>query len=538
MTRAAAVAAVLLCCGLSARAATFTITDHGAVADGKSDSTAAIDRAVEAAGAAGGGVVRVPPGTFVTGGVELRSDVTLQIDKGATLLLDPNPARYRVIRTRWGGVDCYNFAGLIVAKDADRVAVIGEGTIDGRGAAWWPWKKTEGFALRRLRELAGSTDDAKRRVFGLATDALRPPLVLFARCTNVTVDGVMLANSPMAGVHLLECDGAIVRNATIAAAGPDTDGVLIDSSSRVLVERCTFEVNGDAVALAAGFGPRARAAYRPTTDVAVRDCTVKLARAALSIGPDSAAGVRNVTATGIRNTDPKHPDLKSDLRGLLRITSDAVNSGDVSNLTLSELTLKDVAGPVIEITCTDAPTAPGTRNTPHAGSGAESDGPDSPVKTPRISDVQISKLTCDGARDAIKVRGHAASPVTKLVLRDVEITRSQTAASLRHVSHVTLDALRLSPKSGPALTLDRAAHITVDHLRADALAKSTPLVSLKNAAHVTLQRLAPPKSTETLLQLAGPQTNHISLADTDAKSAKTIVEKKLDLPADLVLTVE
>ncbi|HYE19642.1 MAG TPA: glycosyl hydrolase family 28 protein [Tepidisphaeraceae bacterium] len=524
MTRAAAAVLLALVLSLSARAATFTITDFGAAADGKSDSTVAIDRAVEAASAAGGGVVRVPPGTFLTGGVELRSNVTLQVDKGATLLLDKNPARYRVIRTRWGGVDCHNFAGLISARDADRVAITGEGKIDGQGAAWWPWKKTEAHGLRRLRDLAQSTDDAKQRVFGTARDALRPPLVQFARCTNVTVEGVTLANAPMAGVHLLECDGAAIRKVTVGAAGPDTDGVLVDSSARVRVERCSFQTGGDGVALAAGFGLAARHSYKPTDAVVVRDCEFKLGRAAVSIGPDSAAGVRNVRAEKLT--------LAGNMRGLLRIASDAGASGDVTGVAISDCKLSDISGPVIEIACTDAPSSA------HAGPGALSDRPDSPIKAPKISDLQISKLTCDGARDAIKVRGHAGSPVTKLVFRDVEITRAQTAASLRHVAHVTLDTVRLSSKSGPALTLDRAAHVAVDHLRADALPKSGPMVALKNAAHVALKRLAPPRNTETLLQLAGPQTNHVSLADTDAKNAKTVVEKKSDLPADLVLTVE
>src|SRR4051794_39638511 len=128
--------AVLLLTIPTARAAnvrTFLISDFGAVADEKTMNTAAIASAIDAAAKAGGGVVKVPSGKWLTGAVELKSNVTLYLDNGATLLMSTNPADYPVVRTRWEGTECYNYSGLVHARDAAHIAITGKGTIDGQG---------------------------------------------------------------------------------------------------------------------------------------------------------------------------------------------------------------------------------------------------------------------------------------------------------------------------------------------------------------------------------------------------------------------
>src|SRR3954465_7114123 len=108
---------------------TFSIADSGGKSDGQTLNTDATAKAIDAASQAGGGIVKVPSGKWLTGAVELKSNVTLFLDNGATLLMSTNPADYPVVLTRWEGIECYNYSGLIHATNASHIAITGKGII-------------------------------------------------------------------------------------------------------------------------------------------------------------------------------------------------------------------------------------------------------------------------------------------------------------------------------------------------------------------------------------------------------------------------
>ena len=116
------------------------ITAHGARGDGVTDCTDAIRAAIVACNAAGGGVVRVPAGIWLTGAVHLKSNVNLRIEKGATLLFTTDLKKFLpVVLTRYEGIELMHYSPLIYAFEQENIAITGEGTIDGQGSkAWWP----------------------------------------------------------------------------------------------------------------------------------------------------------------------------------------------------------------------------------------------------------------------------------------------------------------------------------------------------------------------------------------------------------------
>ena len=131
----------------------FDIRSSGR-ADGKTKATNALRRAIAKASAAGGGTVLVPPGSWLTGPIHLLSNINLHVASGAVLNFSQEFADYLPpVLTRWEGLEVYNYSPLIYARDCENVAVTGGGKLDGQGAAWWPWKKTQkDVAQQALRD--------------------------------------------------------------------------------------------------------------------------------------------------------------------------------------------------------------------------------------------------------------------------------------------------------------------------------------------------------------------------------------------------
>jgi polygalacturonase len=131
----------------------FDITGFGAVGDGRTDCTGAIRQAIQACAAAGGGRVVVPSGRFLTGAIQLESNVDLHLSNtDSVLAFSTDPKAYLpVVLTRWEGNDCYNHAPLVYAFGKENIAITGKGTLDGQASRenWWPWKGSPNGAGRR-----------------------------------------------------------------------------------------------------------------------------------------------------------------------------------------------------------------------------------------------------------------------------------------------------------------------------------------------------------------------------------------------------
>jgi len=330
----------------------FVITDFGAVGDGKSNSTIAITKAIEACHKAGGKVV-VPEGEFLTGPIHLQSNVELHLDRDATLKFTTDPKAYlSVAFTRFEGMECYNYSPLIYAFEQENVAVTGDGTLDGQASDenWWQWKGGRGAreggpnqkaARDRLGKMVDENVPVEQRQFGEGS-FLRPSFVEFNRCRNVLIQGVRIRRSPMWELHPLLCTNVIVRGVNIDSHGPNNDGCDPESCRDVLIEDCVFDTGDDCIAIKSGRNNDGRRVGLPSENIVIRHCTMKDGHGGVVIGSEISGGCRNVFVEDCAMDSPN-------LERVLRLKSNAVRGGVIENIFVRNITVGQVKDAVLQV---------------------------------------------------------------------------------------------------------------------------------------------------------------------------------------------
>jgi polygalacturonase len=324
------------------RARDFVVTNFGAVADGQTDSTAAIAKTIDACATAGGGRVVIPAGEFFTGAIHLKSNVNLHLETNATLKFSTDPKAYLpAVFTRFEGTECYNFSPLIYALGQKNVAVTGDGTLDGQTDAtnWLAWKNTS--ARRQLVKMADDNVPVEQRRFG-EDDHLRPDFIEFNRCRNVLIEGVKIRRSPMWEIHPLLCTNVTVRGVDIFSHGANNDGCDPESCRDVLIEKCLFDTGDDCIAIKSGRNADGRRVGIPSVNLIIRDCTMRDGHAGTAIGSEISGSCSNVF---VENCEMSSPNLVC----ALRLKSNAVRGGVLQNIFMRNVNVGLVKDSVLQI---------------------------------------------------------------------------------------------------------------------------------------------------------------------------------------------
>jgi polygalacturonase len=265
----------------------FPANAYGAVADTTRSSTAAIQRAIDAAAKAGGGVVSFQPGGYVTGAIFLRSGVTLKVDEGVTLYGSQNDADYPRRPTRIAGIEMTWPTALINVDGQKNVRITGKGTIDGRGKKWWDkyWSmRRNDYEPRGLR-------------WAVDYDAERVRLMVVSNSSDVSIENLSLKRSGFWTVQLLYSDHVTVDGISVSDnEGPSTDGVDIDSSRWILVQNTRIANNDDTICLKAGRDADGLRVNRPTEYVVIRDNVATRGAGVFTIGSETSGSIRHVVA--------------------------------------------------------------------------------------------------------------------------------------------------------------------------------------------------------------------------------------------------
>ncbi len=280
---------------LPAQTRTFSVQEFGARPDASTVATAAIQRAIDAAAAAGGGVVDFAPGVYLTGSIFLKSDVELRVGTGVELRAVQDESAFPDIWTRVAGVEMIWPAALINVCEQRRVRITGGGTINGQGEYWWDkyWGPDERGGMLRDYEARGLR-------WAVDYDCKRPRLLLVYRSTDVQLHHLLLKRSGFWTVHVcfssyVTIDGIVIRE----NLGPSSDGIDIDSSCDVVVQNCDVDCNDDAICLKAGRDADGLRVNRPTERIVVRDSVVRTGHGLFTIGSETSGGIRDVEVSNL-----------------------------------------------------------------------------------------------------------------------------------------------------------------------------------------------------------------------------------------------
>jgi polygalacturonase len=258
-------------------------------------------------------VVYVPPGRFLSGTLVLKSNVTLELEAGATLLGSTNPRDYPPHRPALRSyTDYYVCQSLIYGENLERIGIRGRGTIDGQGAAF-PW---------------GEYRD-------------RPYLIRLVNCRDVRVEGVFLRNSAMWMQHYLACQRVVIDGLTVwNHSAHNNDGIDLDACRDCIVRDSRFDADDDAICLKSTL-------ERPCENVVISNCIASSHCNAIKMGTESNGGFQNVTITNCTIEAPRESKpINGTQRGLAGIALESVDGGRLDGVAISNITIRDVAVPI------------------------------------------------------------------------------------------------------------------------------------------------------------------------------------------------
>ena len=452
------------------------LTDFGGVGDGVTLNTAAFAKALAELAERGGGRLIVPPGIWLTGPIQFRSQTELHLDRGALIKFSGDFKLYPLTLVNLKGEKEVDSLSPISGENLESIAITGDGILDGGGDAWRPikkskltdsdWKdlvKTGGVLSEKADTWYPSSEvmngekvvSALRRKESLkledyepAHQFLRPKMLRFIGCKKVLLQGVTFQNPPNWTINPVLCDdvsilGVQVRNSPVAQ---NSDALDLESCRRAVIRDCIFDAGDDGICIKSGKDAAGRRIGVPTEDVLVQGCTVYHAHGGFTIGSEMSGGVRNLWVTNCTF-------IGTDVG--LRFKSTRGRGGIVEKIYISNIRMVGITGDAINFNLYY-----GGQSVLEQGAGkGDSNAVAVNEGTPQFREIHIEDLICRGARKAIVLQGLPEMPVRNVTLKNADIT-AQEGGSVTDAENISFEKVRV--KSGAPLTQTRVKNSKLD----------------------------------------------------------------------------
>lgn len=292
----------------------FNIINYGAVGNGTTLNTSAIQAAVDSCYNAGGGIVEVPSGNFLTATVFLKSNVTLHISQGATITGSNVVAGYPdVIPLIRSYTDNYPQRSVFYAEGQHNIAITGEGTFDGNGLS----------------------------VSFLLDDSHKPYGFRFFSCTNIRYEGVTLKNSGFWMMHNKDIDTLVMKNLNIVNHNfGNGDGINIDGCKNVIVDSCFADCNDDPIVIKT-------TSLSSSENISISNCTVATYSRAIKLGTETNGAFKNIHINNINVQFSLLGPFGTNTPAKCGINLSVVDGGSMDNVLIENVNMTGIKVPIL-----------------------------------------------------------------------------------------------------------------------------------------------------------------------------------------------
>lgn len=460
------------------------IVDFGAKGDGITLNTKAINNAIKHVNEKGGGKVIIPAGLWLSGPIELLSNINLHTEKNALVLFTADPSQYPIINTSFEGLETRRCQSPISARNAENIAITGFGIFDGNGDTWRPVKKeklTEG-QWKKLVNSGGIVDESGKMWYpsegskkgakacvnfnvpeGIHTDEewnsirdwLRPVLLSFVKCNKVLLEDATFKNSPSWCLHPLSCKNITINKVTVSNPWYSQNGDALDleSCNQALIINNSFDAGDDGICIKSGKDEDGRKRGEPCQNVIVMNNTVLHGHGGFVVGSEMSGGVKNIFVDNCTF-------LGTDVG--LRFKSTRGRGGVVENIYISNINMTNIPNEALIF------------NLFYGGKGRGEDPnednmrkeevvPPVTEKTPAFRNIFIKDVTCKGAGRAIFFNGLPEMRIKNINMENIMISDAKEGVILSEADGVNMKNVKVDLlKEGSTLQMKNVSDVTVD----------------------------------------------------------------------------
>jgi polygalacturonase len=465
----------------------FNVGVFGAVGEGKTLCTAAIQAAIDACSKAGGGTVVVPPGVYLTGPLFLKSHIVFEVVAGATLLGSATFSDYPTLAGRWEGLDRTIFASLLTGTDLENVTIQGRGTLDGQGQVWWDaFRKT--MALRRQMNLMEREPENPP---GSPLAWPRARMINLYRSKNIVIRDLTIVNSPSWNIHPVDCENVLIDGVSIVnpKLSPNTDGIDPESCRNVRISNCYISTGDDCIVIKSGYKYIADHPFGVCENIAVTNCVFGFGHAGVGIGSETAGGVRNVSASNCV--------CDGTVRGLY-IKSARGRGNVIEDIRATNWVMRNLEQEPVMVTLV-----------------YQASDPKKPMPvdatTPTVRNIYFSGVTARTSKRAISIQGLAESPIQNVYLRDIVVESAATGAECSEAAGVTFENVIVNADGGPSLAADSTLDLEILRFRTNKANPGQPVIQLNGVQNAVVESCSAAAGNDVLVEVAGTGNENVQL---------------------------
>jgi polygalacturonase len=453
------------------------VKDRGADPSGNKKCTKVINTIIAELSANGGGTLFFPAGTFFTGPIIMKSNITLWLDAGAIVKFSDDFDDYLpMVQSRWEDVRVKNFASQVYAYQCENIAIRGRGHFEGQGKKWWDYMRTAPSGQQpqsKWQETFKKENEellARNAYIRAKNNFLRPPMITTYECKNVLIEGVSFSNPPFWTIMPAFTDNLTITGITIEnpSNSPNTDGIDPSSCKNVHISNCHITVGDDCIVIKSGRDEDGREAASPTENITITNCTMLRGHGGVVIGSEMSGGVKRVAITNcvFEGTD----------RGI-RLKTMRGRGGVIEDLLVSNIVMNNMINEGILITLRYQNTAP------------------EPVseRTPACNNVRISGIIQRGGTRPVAIYGLEEREVSQISISNMEsITRR--GILVENGNDISFHDMKMDIQEGSALEAKDSKKISWDKISVTTPQPESPFLKLTNCNDITVTNCYQPEN--------------------------------------------